>query len=124
MRTTINMNDELTRETKAYAARTGRTFSQVVEEAVAAYLSKKKKEPTKRFTLPPPVGDPNKKMTEEQYRAIVQDMYNDEAERIALPVTGDPKRRITPEQLKTAIAQGEFEDDMKNLAFQRRAHRK
>jgi hypothetical protein len=89
MRTTIRMNEELARRAKAYAIRNNRTFTQVVEEAVARMLAGQESQtPAKRFTLPPAVGSPKHQMTEEQYRAILEGMYEEEAERIARPADG------------------------------------
>ena len=83
MRTTIRMNEELARRAKAHAARTKRTFTRFVEEAVAEKLAREGKEaPVGRIELPPPVGDPSRKMTDEEYRAIIDRMYAEEAEHI------------------------------------------
>jgi len=110
-------------QAQAYAARTGRTLSQVVEEAVAKLLSAQaQRPPVERITLPPAVGGA-KKMSEAQYQAIVRDLYKDEAEHIALPVAGDPNRGITVEPLKAAAAPAELDHAMKKPGLERRAER-
>ncbi len=93
VRTTIRMNEELARRAKQYAARTRRTFTQVVEEAVTELLAR----PT-RLQLPantidfPIVGNPKKRMTEKEYRALIEAMYEEEAEHVMRGAGGHPGR--------------------------------
>ena len=57
MRTTIRMNEALARQVKQFAAETNRTFTSVIEEAVAKLLAERrnangKPRKRKRITLP------------------------------------------------------------------------
>ncbi len=51
MRTTIRLDDALLSEVKQYAARTGRTFTAVVEDALREKLSRRPAEPGERVEL-------------------------------------------------------------------------
>jgi hypothetical protein len=72
MRTTIRMNEELARRAKARAAQSGRSFTQLVEQAVSEYLDRPEKPRRKNRVNLPTFGDPRKKITWEQYRAAVE----------------------------------------------------
>lgn len=82
MRTTIRMNEGLARRAKQHATRTNRSFTQLVEQAVAGLLSQEQKpKPSKRIVLPVS-GDPRKRITHAQYQRIIEQMYDEEAEHI------------------------------------------
>ena len=71
MRTTIRMKEEVARRAKQFAARTKRTFTQVVEEAVIDFLGKPKRSGRRRRVVLPVAGDPTHKVTAEEIgRAI------------------------------------------------------
>ncbi|MBA3273450.1 MAG: hypothetical protein H0T11_06210 [Chthoniobacterales bacterium] len=90
MRTTIRMNEELARRAKQFAARTDRTFTQVVAEAVMELLAKgNHPKPRERIVLPTS-GDASHRMTEEEYRAMIEQMYEEEAERYLKGGDADP----------------------------------
>jgi hypothetical protein len=83
MRTTIRMNAELARRAKQYAARNNRTFTQVVEEAITQLLARASSAaPRPKIVLPTAGNARGPKMTEAQYRAMIEEMYDEEAERI------------------------------------------
>lgn len=48
MRTTIRLNDNLFAQLKAYAGRTGRTLTSVIEDALRAYLTTSKPQSRKQ----------------------------------------------------------------------------
>ena len=53
MRTTIRLEDHLLREAKQFAARTGRTLTAVIEDALRESLARSRKRPLRtRATLP------------------------------------------------------------------------
>jgi hypothetical protein len=80
MRTTIRLNAELTRRAKRYAAQHDRTFTEVVEEAITNLLANgTKARPRRKITLPV-CGDPKKRITHEQYREVIERMYEEEAD--------------------------------------------
>src|SRR6185503_2989888 len=79
MRTTIRMNAELARRAKEFASQRHRTFTQIVEEALADYLARQSKPQPRRKIVLPTAGDPNHRITEEQYRAAIEQMYEEEA---------------------------------------------
>ena len=83
MRTTIRLNSELTRRAKAYAARHRKTFTETIEEAVSKLVAADATpaRARKRVVLPV-VGDPKKRITEQQYREAIQKMYEEDAEYI------------------------------------------
>jgi hypothetical protein len=73
MRTTIRMNEELARRAKAFAAQRDRTFTQLIEEAVADFLARQSKpQPHKKFILPI-AGDPRHKVTADELKRAIQD---------------------------------------------------
>ncbi|MGB3893582.1 ribbon-helix-helix domain-containing protein [Mycolicibacter sinensis] len=53
MRTTIRIDDDLYREVKALAARSGRTVAAVLEDAVRRGLRPQTREPKARYTVRP-----------------------------------------------------------------------
>jgi hypothetical protein len=95
MRTTIRMNEELARRAKRYAARHRRTFTEVVEQAVAELLAKESSG-TRAATAAAPlrlpvVGDPAQRISEEDYRRMIEEMYDEEIREIMRDGTGrDP----------------------------------
>lgn len=73
MRTTIRMNNELARRAKRHAARTGRTFTQFVEDAVTHLLAQKPAGAARRKKIVLPVaGDPANRMTDREYRELIE----------------------------------------------------
>jgi plasmid stability protein len=56
MRTTIRLDDDLLNQIKSYAARTGRTMTAVIEDALREMLARqqpgKEREPVKLTTVP------------------------------------------------------------------------
>ncbi len=84
MRTTIRMNEELARRARQYAAKHDRTFTQVIEEAVLQLLSNGggAATPRKRTVLPTVGGHSGRTMSEAEYRAMIERMYAEDAERI------------------------------------------
>jgi hypothetical protein len=52
MRTTIRLEDALLAEAKQLAARTGRTLTQVIEDALREVLARQQAEPAQRLRLP------------------------------------------------------------------------
>ena len=82
MRTTIRMNEELARRAKAYAAKHDQTFTQVVEEAIADYLARQADPKPRRRIVLPTAGDPSRRMTEQEYRQMIEGMYEAEAARV------------------------------------------
>jgi hypothetical protein len=53
MRTTVRLDDDLLRQTKAFAARTGRTLTSVIEDALRAALAPpRSRRERPRVTLP------------------------------------------------------------------------
>jgi plasmid stability protein len=53
MRTTINLNDDLLRQAKIEAAKSGRTLASILEDALRESLARQTKQPTrKKVTLP------------------------------------------------------------------------
>lgn len=72
MRTTIRMNSELARRAKEFASRHERTFTQLIEDAVADYLARQATlRSRKRITLPVG-GDPRHKVTVEELKRAVE----------------------------------------------------
>lgn len=58
MRTTIRLSDELLRDAKEHAARTGRTLTAVIEDALREALARSSQPtPRRRFKLPTFAGD-------------------------------------------------------------------
>jgi hypothetical protein len=92
MRTTIRMNAELARRAKEFASRRQRTFTQFIEDAVADYLARQSKPQSRKKIVLPTVGDPRRRMTKEQYRAMIEQMYDEEAERLARGSGATPGR--------------------------------
>lgn len=82
MRTTIRMNAELARRAKARASKTGKSFTQAVEEAVSEWLAKPAARPRRRKFSFPIVGDPNQRISTEQYRAAIEEIHRDDATRV------------------------------------------
>lgn len=83
VRTTIRMNEELARRAKKYAARNKRTFTQVIEEALTNLLAPAKQPATRPRIVLPTSGNANgAKMTDAQYRALLVQMYDKDAERV------------------------------------------
>lgn len=78
------MNEELARRAKQYAARTDRTFTQVVEEAVMELLAKptQPSKPREPIVLPTSGTAGGRPITEEELKAIIERDYEEEAERI------------------------------------------
>lgn len=75
MRTTIRMNEELARRAKRYAMQAGRTFTEVVEEAVIRLLAEKSATSSRRKKVVLPVaGNPRNRMTPEQYKELIDKM--------------------------------------------------
>ena len=73
MRTTIRMNQDLARRARERAALSGQSFTQLVEKAVSQYLDKPEKpRRRKKKIVLPTFGDPNKRMTWEEYKAGVE----------------------------------------------------
>lgn len=88
MRTTIRLNEELARRAKEYAARSGRTFAEVVEEAVAELLGREGRERPRDKVILPTCGDPSRKITwEELQAAIGQAQYEDDLRGLGLGPT-------------------------------------
>ena len=52
MRTTIRLDDQLLRDAKTHAARTGRTLTAVIEDALRAALARAETPPATAFSLP------------------------------------------------------------------------
>jgi len=83
MRTTIRLNEELARRAKLYAQRRGRTFTDLVADAVSEFIARPEKCATRKRIILPTSGSGNgKKFTESEYRAVVDQMYEEDAERI------------------------------------------
>jgi hypothetical protein len=76
--TTIRMHPDIEREAKAYAHKTQRTFTQLVEDAIQHLMRTETRRPRKKIVLPV-AGDPTKPITEEQYKRAIQQMYDEEA---------------------------------------------
>jgi hypothetical protein len=74
MRTTIRMSDELARRAKEFARGSGRSFTQVVEEAVSQLLDKRPRRSRRKRIILPVAGDPSHRMTEDQYRPAIEEM--------------------------------------------------
>ena len=71
MRTTIRMNETIARRAKQYAARTNRSFTELVEEAVLTFMSQPAPKP-RRINLPV-AGDPQHKVTLEEIQAAIDE---------------------------------------------------
>jgi len=82
MRTTIRLNEELGRRAKKYASRHEQTFTQVIEEALTQLLLNGGPAAPRKRTVLPTVGHSARKMSEAQYRAMIERMYAEEAQRI------------------------------------------
>ena len=82
VRTTIRLNPDLARQAKQHAARTNRSFTQLIEQAVQRLLSEERKPRRRKKIVLPVAGDPNRRITEEEYRQAIDQMYEEEAERI------------------------------------------
>ena len=53
MRTTVRLDDDLLRQTKAFASRTGRTLTAVIEDALREALARRHSRPARpRVSLP------------------------------------------------------------------------
>lgn len=78
MRTTIRMNQELAQKVRRLADDSGRTFTAVIEEAVADLLAKQVNHPPRNRPPLPVVGDPTRRVTEDEYRAIIERMLGDD----------------------------------------------
>ena len=77
------MNEELARRAKQYARRKGRTFTDIVADAVSEFIARpENREPRKKITLPTSGNINGKKFTHAEYRAMTDRMYEEEAERI------------------------------------------
>jgi hypothetical protein len=83
MRMTIQMNEELARRAKRLARRQGRTFTDLVADAVSEFIARPENcGPRKRITFPASGNINGKKFTDAEYRAMVDQMYEEEAKRI------------------------------------------
>ena len=58
MRTTLQLDDELVTKAKISAARTGRTLSQVIEDALRSALVVRESNPADRAIVPTTAGRP------------------------------------------------------------------
>jgi len=58
MRTTLQLNDELVVQAKISAAHTGRTLSQVIEDALRQALASRAEPPRRRTSVPTSPGRP------------------------------------------------------------------
>lgn len=58
MRTTLQLDDELMVQAKIIATRTGRTLSQVIEDAVRQALASRAEPPRRRASVPTSPGRP------------------------------------------------------------------
>ncbi|MGH3908434.1 MAG: DUF6364 family protein [Pseudonocardiaceae bacterium] len=58
MRTTLQLDDELVVQAKVRAARTGRTLSQVIEDALRQALASRAEPPRRRASVPTSPGRP------------------------------------------------------------------
>ncbi len=56
MRTTVNIDDRLLIEVKTVAARSGRTVSDVIDDALRAAIQRRQAPPTRRLDLPTHAG--------------------------------------------------------------------
>jgi hypothetical protein len=95
MRTTIRLNAELARRAKQYAAEKQTTFTHVVEEAITRLLAggaAGQLRPKRKIRLPI-AGNRKRRMTENQYRAVVERMYEQEAESLVPPPQQRGRRR-------------------------------
>ena len=91
-RTTIRLNSDLARRAKKHAARTQRTFTQLVEHAIARLLSEEAKPKRRKRIVLPTFGDPSKRITEAEYQAAVERMYEEDAEHILKGFRDPPGR--------------------------------
>ena len=83
------MNEELARKAKQYAARSGSSFTELVEDAITEFVSRAPESARTRKRITFPVsGDPKNRITEAQYRAMVEEMYDEEARRIMRGMRG------------------------------------
>jgi hypothetical protein len=77
------MNEELARRAKRYAKRQGRTFTDLVADAVSEFISRPaQSRPRERITLPTSGSINGSKFTDADYRAIIDRMYEEEAAHI------------------------------------------
>src|SRR5438067_1488755 len=85
MRTTIRMPESLRRQLMQLARREGRTFTEMIHEAAMLLITQRAsgapRKRRKRIVFPV-VGDPKRKMSEQEYRAMIDRMYEQEAQRI------------------------------------------
>jgi len=56
MRTTVTIDDQLLIEVKTVAARSGRTISEVIDDALRAAIQRRQAQPTPRLELPTHAG--------------------------------------------------------------------
>ncbi len=83
MRTTIRMNEELARRAKQYAHREGRTFTDLVEQAINEFLERPHAaKPRKRIVLPVAGFAAGRKFTEAEYKQMLAKMDEEEVQRI------------------------------------------
>jgi hypothetical protein len=71
MRTTIRMNQAIARRAKQFAARTNRSFTRLIEEAVADFISRPPAR-NKRIDLPV-AGDPKHKVSLADIRKAIDE---------------------------------------------------
>jgi hypothetical protein len=72
MRTTIRMNEELARRAKEHAAKTHRTFTELVEQAMTRLLAAEKTKARQPRIVLPTFGDPKKRITGEELQAAIE----------------------------------------------------
>jgi hypothetical protein len=88
------MNPELARQAKALASRSGQTFTQIVERAVAELISKDRTKSHKRKRIRLPVfGDPSRKMTWDEYQRLVAEAQFEDDMAMLRRTTHDAARR-------------------------------
>lgn len=76
MRTTIRMKTELARRAKAFATKTNRTFTELVEDALVEALDRGNQTPVK---LPPiTVVRGTRQITEEELKRSIEEMDREE----------------------------------------------
>ena len=90
MRTTIRLNEELARRAKDFAHDSGRSFTDLVAEALSSYIARPKAPLPRKPIVLPTSGNPHgKKITDKQYRAIIEKTDEDEAKRIMTDHSND-----------------------------------
>ena len=92
-RTTIRLSSDLARRAKKHAARTRRTFTQLVEHAIVRLLSEEAKPKRRKRIVLPTFGDPSKQLKWEDLQCTIEEQQlEDDLGGLGLKPDAAPRR--------------------------------